>query len=107
MKTCTELAAELGVTQRTLRFYEDRGLVTPHREGRQRVRLYDDEQAKRVKDALRYARYGFSLCEIRKGIDRRALIDRRAEIPGEIAEREAALIEITRELDAMEDGSYG
>ena len=35
--TVTELARELGVTARTIRFYEDKGLIVPQRAGSTRV----------------------------------------------------------------------
>ena len=39
----TELARELGVTARTIRFYEDRGLISPQRAGNTRV--YSDRKS--------------------------------------------------------------
>lgn len=57
-----ELAAELGVTPRALRFYEDRGLVRPRRVGRRRV--YDRRDRARLMLILRGRRLGFSLEEI-------------------------------------------
>jgi len=35
--TISDLAKEYDITPRTIRFYEDQGLLTPTREGRQRV----------------------------------------------------------------------
>src|SRR5689334_12168437 len=37
LHTVTELARELGVTARTIRFYEDKGLIAPQRAGSTRV----------------------------------------------------------------------
>ena len=60
--TVTGLAAELGVTARTLRFYEDRGLISPRRVGTTRV--YSHRDRARMVLILRGKRLGFSLREI-------------------------------------------
>ncbi|WP_345713977.1 MerR family DNA-binding transcriptional regulator [Kineococcus glutinatus] len=65
--TITELAAEFGVTLRTIRWYEDRGLLTPQRLGSQRVFTARDRV--RLALVLRGRRLGFSLEEIRTIID--------------------------------------
>lgn len=62
--TVGELAAELGTTPRALRFYEDRGLVTPRRAGQ--TRIYDHRDRARLLLILRGKRLGFSLREIRE-----------------------------------------
>ena len=59
-----ELARELGVTTRTLRFYEDRGLVTPQRAGT--TRIYSRRDRARMIIVLRGKRLGFSLREIKE-----------------------------------------
>ncbi len=58
----SDLAREFGITPRTIRFYEDHGLISPHREGRTRVFTRRDRT--RLKLALRGRRLGFSLAEI-------------------------------------------
>lgn len=58
----SDLAREFGITPRTIRFYEDQGLISPHREGRTRVFTRRDRT--RLKLALRGKRLGFSLAEI-------------------------------------------
>ncbi|WP_187294316.1 MerR family transcriptional regulator, partial [Methylobacterium sp. B1] len=40
--TVTQLAKDLGVTARTVRFYEDKGLLTPQRAGNTRVYTHRD-----------------------------------------------------------------
>ena len=62
-----DLAREFGVTLRTLRFYEDRGLITPDRSGS--TRLYDAIQRGRLEIALFGKRIGLSLGEIRDILD--------------------------------------
>ncbi|GLQ05480.1 MerR family transcriptional regulator [Sneathiella chinensis] len=63
----TDLAEEFGVTSRTIRFYEDKGLVTPRRDGL--TRIYSRSDRARLKLILRGRRLGFSLQDIKKMID--------------------------------------
>jgi DNA-binding transcriptional MerR regulator len=60
----SDLASEFGVTTRTIRFYEDQGLVSPRRVGATRV--FSGRDRVRLKLALRGKRLGFSLAEIRE-----------------------------------------
>jgi DNA-binding transcriptional MerR regulator len=60
----SELAGEFGVTTRTIRFYEDQGLLNPAREGT--TRIFSNRDRVRLKLALRGKRLGFSLAEIRE-----------------------------------------
>jgi DNA-binding transcriptional MerR regulator len=63
----TELAKVLGITPRTIRFYEDRGLVTPRRVGTTRV--YSHRDRARMTLVLRGKRLGFSLRDIKEYLD--------------------------------------
>ena len=65
--TVTELAEELGVTARALRFYEDKGLIAPSRSGPNRV--YGRREHGRMQLILRGKRLGFSLREIKQFLD--------------------------------------
>ncbi|WP_290586824.1 MerR family DNA-binding transcriptional regulator [Alicyclobacillus sp.] len=60
--TITELTQMFDVTPRTLRHYEEVGLLQPERRGGQR--LYNDRDRVRVQLILRGRRLGFSLAEI-------------------------------------------
>ncbi|GGD94673.1 transcriptional regulator [Aureimonas endophytica] len=62
-----DLAREFGVTLRTLRFYEDRGLLSPERRGT--TRLYSRKDRKRLRLVLLGKALGFSLTEARQMID--------------------------------------
>ncbi len=62
-----DLAREFDVTLRTLRFYEDRGLVTPTRSGT--TRLYSEQDRERLRIALFCKRIGLSLGDIREMLD--------------------------------------
>ena len=62
-----ELADELGVTTRTLRFYEAEGLVRPRRDGTSRV--YTQRDRARLRLILRGRRFGMSVAECREIVD--------------------------------------
>ncbi len=62
-----ELAAEFGITTRTIRFYEDKNLIAPERSGQRRV--YHLRDKVRLQLIMRGKRLGFSLDEIRAMID--------------------------------------
>jgi DNA-binding transcriptional MerR regulator len=59
--TISELAAEFDVTTRTIRFYEEKGLLKPAREGNRRI--YSPADRTRLRLILRGKRLGFSLDE--------------------------------------------
>ena len=63
----SELADEFGVTTRTIRFYEEKGLVNPRREGQRRIYCAADRV--RIKLILRGKRIGMSLAECVEIID--------------------------------------
>lgn len=63
----SELAREFGVTPRALRFYEDKGLLSPDREGLNRV--YSNRDRARLKLILSGRKVGFSLNDIREILD--------------------------------------
>jgi DNA-binding transcriptional MerR regulator len=99
--TIGELAAEFDTTLRTIRFYEDRGLLTPERSGQ--TRIFHDRDRIRLQLILRGKRLGFTLEEIAHVL---GLYD---ETPGErgqlefliadIAKRRRGLLEKRRDLD--------
>jgi DNA-binding transcriptional MerR regulator len=99
--TITELAAEFGTTLRSIRFYEDQGLLAPERAGLTRV--FHPRDRVRLQLILRGKRLGFSLREIA------SILDMYDEQPGEagqlrflladIAERRTVLQRKRQDLD--------
>ncbi len=101
------------VTARTLRFYEDKELITPIREGQKR--LYTKREQARVKLILRGKRFGFSLEQIRELLDLYYLGDqqktqiqrtydlaqlRLTEMVSQRAELDEAIVELKERLQA-------
>jgi len=62
-----ELAREFDLTTRAIRFYEDCGLLTPQRQGRNRV--YTARDRTRLKLTLRGKRLGLTLAEVKELVD--------------------------------------
>lgn len=107
----TELGRELGVTARTLRFYEDQGLIAPRRAGNNRIYTYRDRA--RMILILRGKRLGFSLRDIKEYLDLydtdrtgreqlRMLLVRVAARRKQLEEQRKALEEALGELDVIE-----
>ena len=106
-----EVADSLGITPRTLRFYEDRGLIEPRRVGN--ARIYTKRETARMQLILRGKRLGFSLREIQEFLDlydadpqhleqMRALAGRCRERIEELEAQKAALEQTVGELAQIE-----
>ncbi len=109
--TITELADEHGVTLRTIRFYEEQGLLAPGRSGRQRV--FHGGDRVRLALILRGKRLGFGLDEIKKIIGMydaepgeagqlRYLLDQIAGRRAELEQRRRDIDATLSELDEVE-----
>lgn len=101
--TITELSREFDVTPRTIRYYEDQGLLFPERSGLQRV--YAKRDRTRLKLALRGKRLGLSLSEIKSMI---AMYDTAQDQEGQLVEflsalahRRAALEQQREDIEAL------
>ena len=106
--TISSLADELDITPRTVRFYEEKGLISPRRSSRNH-RLYSHSDRARLKLVLRGRRLGYTLEEIAEMIgpgddplDEVGQIERELAYGErtlkEIAKRQAELNEIKRDL---------
>jgi DNA-binding transcriptional MerR regulator len=84
--TIAEVAEEFGITHRTVRFYEDRGLIAPERRGTRRI--YHPRDRVRLSLILRGKRLGFSLEEITR------IVDMYDEQPGEVGQLRYLLAQI-------------
>jgi DNA-binding transcriptional MerR regulator len=89
-----ELAEEFAVTHRTIRFYEDRGLLTPERVGTRRV--YHARDRVRLALVLRGKRLGFDLGEIAR------IVDMYDQAPGEEGQLRYLLEQIERRRAELE-----
>jgi DNA-binding transcriptional MerR regulator len=106
--TIGELSREFGVTLRALRFYENKGLISPHREGMSR--LYSEGDRTRLALILKGKKLGFTLGEIRQmiaaeegdadaktlGLSREKCLEQIELLKKQKAEIEEGLNELTR-----------
>lgn len=92
--TIGDLAREFDVTLRTLRFYEDKDLLAPRRDGANRV--YTRRDRARLKLILMGKRVGFSLSEIKKMVDLYDLRD------GQVTHLAYALEKFNEQIAALE-----
>ena len=67
--TISDLANEYNISTRTIRYYEEVGLLQPKRDGSSQYRRYSRTDRARLKLILRGKRFGFSLEEIREMIE--------------------------------------
>jgi DNA-binding transcriptional MerR regulator len=102
----SELASEFGITTRTIRFYEEQGLVAPGREGRRRI--YSAADRVRIKLILRGKRIGMSLKESAEVIDLYdPEHDNREQLNSlitSVREKRARLLQQRRDIDDMLQG---
>ncbi|MER0238222.1 MerR family DNA-binding transcriptional regulator [Fulvimarina sp. MAC8] len=99
----TDLTQEFGVSTRTIRFYEDEGLIHPVRRGRTRLFRHSDRTL--LRNILRGKRLGFSIAELRE------IVDMYKAPPGEagqlqsiiakLRERRAELEQKRRDIDDL------
>ena len=83
-----QIAEEFGITHRTVRYYEDMGLITPERRGT--LRVFHPRDRTRLRLVLRGKRLGFPLDEIR------TIVDMYDQQPGELGQ-------LSYLLDQIED----
>lgn len=109
-KGIQEVATALGVTPRTLRFYEDNGLISPQRVGSTRV--YSRRDVGRMQLVLRGKKLGFTIREIREFLDlydtdpghreqMEHLVSRVQERLDSLSRQKAAIEETIEELDQI------
>ena len=95
-----ELADEFGTTLRTIRFYEDRGLLAPERQGT--TRIFHDRDRVRLQLILRGKRLGFTLDEIAHVINMYDTPGERGQLAfliADIGKRREGLMAKRRDLD--------
>ena len=109
LRKSSDVAREFGLTERALRFYEAKGLITSHRQGS--CRYFAAGDVARLAMVLKAKRMGFTLAEIRRmldgapagdlGISRRQCVEQIRMLEARKREIEAALAELRRAYSAM------
>ncbi len=97
----SELAAEFEISTRTIRFYEEKGLISPRRSGGNQ-RYYNKRDRARLKLILRGKRFGYSLEEIAEMIGMADVdLDEAGQIRRSLAYGETKLAEIRQRMDEL------
>ncbi len=110
--TITEMTKEFDVSTRTLRFYEDEGLIAPVRRGR--TRLFRPSDRVLIKQIMRGKRLGFSIAEIRDIIHMykappgeagqlHKIVDKVEEKRAELRQKRKDIEDTLAELDSVEE----
>jgi DNA-binding transcriptional MerR regulator len=89
----TEMTREFDISTRTLRFYEDEGLIHPERRGR--TRLYRTADRHLIAQVLRGRRIGFTIAEIRE------IIQVYNEPPGEAGQLKLLIKKVEEKRDGL------
>lgn len=89
----TEMTREFDISTRTLRFYEDEGLIHPERRGR--TRLYRTADRHLIAQILRGRRIGFTIAEIRE------IIQVYNEPPGEVGQLKLLMKKVEERRDSL------
>ncbi len=89
----TDLTREFGISTRTIRFYEDEGLIAPVRRGR--TRLFRPSDRRLLMLILRGKRLGFSIAEIRE------IISMYKEPPGEAGQLDLLIQRVSEKRDQL------
>jgi len=97
--TISQLAREFDVTPRALRFYEDKGLLTPRRDGMNRV--YSHRDRARLQLILRGKRVGLSLIEIKEILDLYK-VDQRAQAQTALKKYKARIVALEAQREDID-----
>jgi DNA-binding transcriptional MerR regulator len=89
----TEMTREFDISTRTLRFYEDEGLIHPERRGR--TRLYRPADRHLIAQILRGRRIGFTIADIRE------IIQVYNEPPGEVGQLKLLMKKVEEKRDGL------
>jgi DNA-binding transcriptional MerR regulator len=104
--TISELAKEFDITTRTIRFYEEKGLIHPRREGSRR--LYSAADRVRVQLILRGKRIGMTLQESADVIDlydpEHDNTEQLHSLISNVSERRQSLLQQKQDIDDMLTG---
>ena len=91
--TISQMTKEFDISTRTLRFYEDEGLLHPERRGC--TRLYSPSDRRQIDKILRARRSGFSVAEISE------LLKLDQELPNNARELQGVMSEVTKKREDL------
>lgn len=98
--TIRQLAREFGLTARAIRFYEDKGLISPTRVGQNR--LFSHRDRVRLSFVVRGKRVGFSLAEIKEMLDLYDLAGPKAQLAVSVGKFRKRIEQLEAQRDEIE-----
>ncbi|MCM1989985.1 MerR family transcriptional regulator [Oceanirhabdus seepicola] len=102
--TAGRFAQKAGVSLRTVRYYDEKGLLKPTSYNEAGYRLYDGEKFERLQRILTLKYLGFSLDEIKDLVDQEMKVDRAIHIQKEAVKQKISQMEsILKALNSAED----
>lgn len=106
LMTVGELAARVGVTVRTIQYYDQRGLLHPTCKGEQNLRLYSEADEERLCRIVTLKHLGLSLSEIQQSESKETQDELMAALSKREEELERKSAEILREMNSLNELKY-
>ncbi len=106
LMTVGELAARVGVTVRTIQYYDQRGLLHPTCKGEQNLRLYSEADEERLYRIVTLKHLGLSLSEIQQSESKETQDELMAALSKREEELERKSAEILREMNSLNELKY-
>lgn len=106
LMTVGELAARVGVTVRTIQYYDQRGLLHPTCKGEQNLRLYSEADEERLYRIVTLKHLGLSLSEIQQSESKETQDELMAALLKREEELERKSAEILREMNSLNELKY-
>lgn len=101
-----ELAARVGLTVRTIQYYDQRGLLHPTCKGEQNLRLYSEADEERLYRIVTLKHLGLSLSEIQQSESKETQDELMAALSKREEELERKSAEILREMNSLNELKY-
>lgn len=95
-----DLAREFGLTARAIRFYEDKGMISPARVGQ--ARLFSHRDKVRLSFIVRGKRVGFSLADIKEMLDLYDLAGPTAQLAVSVKKFRARITELEAQREEID-----
>lgn len=106
LMTVGELAARVGLTVRTIQYYDQRGLLHPTCKGEQNLRLYSEADEERLYRIVTLKHLGLSLSEIQQSESKETQDELMAALSKREEELERKSAEILREMNSLNELKY-
>ena len=101
LMSVTELARQVGVSVRTIQYYDQMGLLSPSAKGPNNQRLYTEEERRQLYRILVLKYLGYSLKEIREGAGPHSLEEIRPHLTAALDKLEPEFLDLFRRMTTL------